>query len=140
MGRLTAHGKIDDFRDNWWSGVYGMAKDKEGMLTILSEKTAPSPPGFLTDEQRSAVVAERKKMASIESGPSELCLRAVEWAKRSPADPRVPEALHLAVKATRYGYRDERTRQRSKSAFETLHKLYPNSKWAKLTEFYYGST
>jgi hypothetical protein len=75
---------------------------------------------------------------ALEIGPNELCLRAVDWAKRRPADPRAPEVLALAVKATRFGSRDKQTRLRSKLAFDLLHKQYPNTTWAKQTKYFYG--
>jgi hypothetical protein len=126
MGRLTKHARIDDYRDNWWCGVSGESDLK------------PELPGFLNDAQRSALAAEKRKLEALQIGGNDLCIRAVEWAKRSPTDPRVPEALHLAVKATRFGCRDKQTQQRSRLAFDTLHKQYPNSAWAKKTRYYYG--
>ena len=126
MGRLTKHARIDDYRDNWWCGVSGESDVK------------PELPGFLNDAQRSALAAEKRKLEALQIGVNDLCIRAVEWAKRSPTDPRVPEALHLAVKATRFGCRDKQTKQRSRLAFDTLHKQYPNSAWAKKTRYYYG--
>jgi hypothetical protein len=126
MARLTKHARIDDYRGNWWCGVSGESGDK------------PELPGFLNDAQRSALAAERRKLEALQIGGNDLCIRAVEWAKRSPTDPRVPEALHLAIKATRFGCRDKQTQRYSRLAFDTLHKQYPNSAWAKKTKYYYG--
>jgi hypothetical protein len=136
MGRQTAHAQIDSYRDNWWCEAAGWGDNRYNP----SDSQAPPPqaPGFLSAALRAAVSEERQKLEALEIGPNYLCTRVVEWAKRSPADPRVPEALHLAVKATRYGCRDEQTRQRSKLAFDTLRKQYPNSVWAKQTKYYYG--
>lgn len=136
MGRLTAYAEIDSYRDNWWCDVKGRGYNSDA--TSDSTKGAPQSPGFLSAALQAAAAAERRKLDALEIGPNYLCIRAVEWAKRSPADPRAPEALHLAVKATRYGCRDEQTLQRSKLAFDTLHKQYPNSAWAKQTKYYYG--
>lgn len=136
MARLTAHAQIDNYRDNWWCGSDGSAYNTDGER---GPKTAASEmPGFLTAPQQATVGVERRKLDALEIGPNDLCQRAVEWAKRSPTDPRVPEALALAVKATRFGCRDKQTRQRSKLAFDTLHKQYPNSTWAKQTKYYFG--
>jgi hypothetical protein len=60
------------------------------------------------------------------------------WAKRTPNDPRVPEALHLAVRSTRYGCTDTKTTQFSKQAFRVLHKQYPQSSWAQQTRYWYS--
>src|SRR5262249_19609131 len=132
MARTAAYGQIDDYRDNWWC-------DPERLTYIPSgSKAPPQTPGFLSPALQAAVSDEGRKLAALEIGPNYLCTRPVEWAKRNPADPRAPEALHLAVKATRYGCRDEKTRQRSKLAFDTLHKQYPNSVWARQTKYYFG--
>ena len=55
----------------------------------------------------------------------------INWATKNPTDRRVPEALHLAVKSTRYGCTDKETGRWSKAAFDLLHRNYPNSTWAK---------
>jgi hypothetical protein len=136
LGRLTEIAQIDNYRDNWWCGAKGQVNDEDALPG--AQKSVSELPGFLTAAQQSLVTAERRKLDALEIGPNELCKRAVEWAKRNPADPRVPEALHLAVKATRFGCRDKQTRQRSKLAFDTLHKQYPNSTWAKQTKYYFG--
>ena len=66
-----------------------------------------------------------------------FCRIAVEWAEKNPADKRAPEALHLAVKATRYGCTDKETGRWSKAAFDLLHQRYPNSGWAKETKYWF---
>ncbi len=134
IGRLTSHGEIDNYRDNWWGPVTGVLKYDPS----TSQAPPLQTPGFLSAAQKAAIAGESKKLGELEIGPNDLCTRAVEWAKRSPSDPRAPEALYLAVKATRYGSRDEKTLQRSKLAFDTLHKQYPNTVWAKQTKYYYG--
>jgi len=52
-------------------------------------------------------------------------------------DPRVPEALHLAVRSTRYGCTDDNTTKFSKQAFQLLHKNYPKSEWAAKTKYWF---
>jgi hypothetical protein len=49
----------------------------------------------------------------------------------------VPEALHLAVKSTRYGCTDKETGRWSKAAFDLLRRKYPNSTWAKQTPYWF---
>jgi hypothetical protein len=67
-----------------------------------------------------------------------LCAAAIAWAKAHPEDPRVPESLHLAVRATRYGAgTDKESSRYSKEAFDLLHKKYPDSPWTKQTKYWY---
>ena len=49
----------------------------------------------------------------------------------------MPEALHLAVRATRYGCTDDETSQWSSKAFQLLRRRYPKSEWAAKTKYHY---
>lgn len=77
------------------------------------------------------------KIHALGSAPTFLSREVITYAKAHPADARVPEALALAVKATRFGPKDGKTSVYSKEAFQLLHKKYPSSQWAKRTPYYY---
>jgi hypothetical protein len=49
------------------------------------------------------------------------------WDWERPNDPRVPEALHFAVRVTRCGCTDDETSQWSNKAFQLLHRRYAKS-------------
>ena len=69
---------------------------------------------------------------------SYLSAAAIAWARAHPSDPRVPEALHLAVRATHFGSSaDASTSPYSKEAFDLLHARYPDSPWTKQTKYWY---
>jgi hypothetical protein len=121
IGRTTAAGKIDDFRDNWWT-VASKAVDA-GFLSA-AEKTAGE-----------AQAARLKQQAG--NAVNYLAAQAVAWAQAHPQDARVPEALHLAVRATRFGQTDKQSTTYSKAAFELLHRRYADSTWAKQTKYWY---
>ncbi len=57
----------------------------------------------------------------------------VETAGGRPDDPRLPEALYRAVRATRLVGGGEWSRK----AYTLLHTQFPNSPWAKRTRFWY---
>jgi hypothetical protein len=59
------------------------------------------------------------------------------WAQRASNAPRVPEALHLVVRATRIGCTDADTGAFSKAAYDLLHQCYPKSPWAQKTKYWY---
>jgi TolA-binding protein len=61
----------------------------------------------------------------------------VNFARAHPDDPRVPEALHLAVRSTRLGCTDDQNTKHSKAAFQLLHRNYPRSDWAAKTKYWY---
>jgi hypothetical protein len=92
---------------------------------------------FLTAAQKAAAQAEVQKLRALDTAPNYLVAQVLAWAKRTPDDPRVPEALHLAVRSTRYGCTDTKTTQFSKQAFQVLHKQYPQSSWAQQTKYWY---
>ena len=69
------------------------------------------------------------------AAPDYLASLTIDWVKSAPNDPRAPEALHLAVRATRYGCVAEKSRF-SKEAFALLHRRYPNSEWARKTKYW----
>jgi hypothetical protein len=66
-----------------------------------------------------------------------LCSASIAWARSHPRDLRVPEALHLAVRATHYGRTDKASGGYSQEAFKLLHSRYPDSTWAQKTTYWY---
>lgn len=92
---------------------------------------------FLTTAKKQAAQADSQKLHTLETGPNYLVAPVLAWAKHTPDDRRVPEALYLAVRSTRYGCTNEKTTQFSKQAFQLLHKQYPQSPWAQQTKYWY---
>jgi hypothetical protein len=94
-------------------------------------------PTFLTAAQKAAANREYATLASFGAAPNYLCREVIAWATTHPSDPRVPEALHLAVKTTRYGCTDKQTGKWSKSAYDLLHRRYPGNTWTKQTPYWF---
>jgi len=134
MGRETELSKIDDFRDNWWCQYGQIASPDE---TAGKKKDKITSPDFLSPAQRAAAGAEWKRLAALGAAPNYFSVQAVKWATAKPDDPRAPEALHLAVRATRYGCTDKQTGATSKQAYDTLHRKYPQSTWAQKTKYWF---
>ena len=126
FGRYTAKvGAIDSFRDNWWR------------LGTPAPAAAPPPADFLPPDARARADKEWEMLAAAPAAPNYLCAQTLAWARAHPHDPRVPEALHLAVRATRYGPGDPSTRAWSRQAFQLLHARYPRSEWVQKTKYWY---
>ena len=137
-GREMADAEIDSYRDNWWcanSINYNAAQNGEAPQPRL----APSLP-FLTAAQKTEAKSENARLQSLGTAPNYFCQQALAWASRDPNNPRVPEALHLAVKATRYGCTDDDTGRNSKAAYDLLKKNYPKTEWAQKTKYWYKGT
>ena len=125
--------KIDAFRDNWWCS-----------FSVRTEAAAEPErpvefPEFVTDAERAAFRREWEKLLQLDTAPNYFGQVVLSWARNHPGDPRAPEALHLVVKATRFGCVNQASGKYSQACFQLLHRKYPESAWAKLTKYWYGS-
>jgi hypothetical protein len=157
-GRTRAIGSVgalDNIRDNWWCAFAGgetptatpyetyywqrgKADRIEGPQAVLyRDPSEPPPLTFLTNDERRAAGDEWERLRQIDSGPIELGRRVLAWVEAHPGDSRAPEALHLIVRATRYGCTNERTGDVSHQAFRKLHSKYGRTRWAKMTPFWF---
>ncbi len=142
--RSTSLDAIDDYRDNWWySNDFAIGASAEDVY-VQSEtfsqdhqKSLDQPPSFLTGLDKTTAERETKKLTSLFGGPTYLGGIVNNYALSHRQDARVPEALYLTVRATRYGCHDSLTTMISKEAFQQLHKYYSESTWAKRTKYYY---
>ena len=127
--------KLNNFRLNWWCKELSSAQDER--LLHSRQYGADLSPRFLTVSERESAAMEIRKLGELGSAPNYFGRVVTSWAKTHGDDPRVPEALHLTVRATRYGCTDESTAAYSKAAFLLLHRNYPRSEWAKRTPYYF---
>ncbi len=97
----------------------------------------PDPPPFLDSQRRKLASHQANLLIKLGSGPTYLASSLADLAPKLPRDERVAEALHLAVLASRYGCKNERTTKEAARAFTVLHRMYPKSPWAKRTKHYY---
>jgi hypothetical protein len=140
---------IDEFRDNWWcaprppdaepspvNDFYVIQRAARGMPDTLPPPALDFA-AFLPDDARQAGRDEWTRIGALGPGPNVLGTWVLEWARSHPDDPRVPEALHLAVRATRYGCTDAGTGAVSKAAFQRLHGRYAKSPFAAQTPYWF---
>ncbi|HBB87302.1 MAG TPA: hypothetical protein DC047_06775 [Blastocatellia bacterium] len=138
IGRQVPLGEQDSYRDNWWcSAAYPAgavdseeAAKKRGANEVMA-------PAFLTRAQEANANKEYALLSSPGAAPNYISQQVVAWATRNPNDPRVPEALHLAVNTTRHGCTDKQTGKWSKAAYDFLHRRYPNNAWTKRTPYWF---
>lgn len=135
-GRTTDIDKIDEFRDNWWCD-YGQPVEPDNPMVKRPATSNANGPAFLTAPQKTAASAEWKRLVALGTAPNYLCAQAIKWANLKPDDPRAPEALHLAVRSTRYGCTNDQTGAMSKLAYDLLHRKYPKSDWAQKTKYWF---
>ena len=148
IGRRTPLNEQDPLRDNWWCAAAfkpepsteGKGEDDEkqdSLSLVVAMKSEMQAPAFLSAAQKAAARDEHARLAALGAAPNYLCRLVIQWVERNPADPRSPEALHLAVRTTRYGCTDKETGKWSKAAFDLLHKRYPSSTWATKTPYWF---
>jgi hypothetical protein len=141
IGRETELNVRDQYRDNWWcsaaisSDPQITADENDSPISFTAE--ANKAPAFLSTAETTAAAGEYSTLKALGAGPNYISRQVIEWANRNPKDPRVPEALHLAVYTTRYGCTDKETARWSKAAYDVLHRKYPNSTWAKRTKYWF---
>ena len=140
VGRATPISEIDSYRDNYWcaappASLSGSPSEGEGETAKSKTMPVEAPP-FL---KASKALGSRQFAAlqALGPAPNYLCRIAIEWTEKNPADPSSPEALHLAVRSTRYGCTDKETGRWSKAAYDLLHRRYPNTVWAKNTKYWF---
>lgn len=148
IGRRTAPEKQDEYRDNWWCGAAltsaqaseetteGTEKKTEAAQSVAVKAETDSP-SFLSQPEKTAAQGERTRLASFGAAPNYLCQQVIAFVEKHPTDPRTPEALHLAVKTTRYGCTDKQSGKWSKAAYDVLHKRFPNNPWTKKTPYWF---
>jgi hypothetical protein len=128
---------VDSYRDNYWCAQPPLPFGGSYAGGESGAKPKPVPvPEFLKAVQPAAG-RQVAGLQALGTGPNYLCRTAIDWATKNQTDPRAPEALHLAVRSTRYGCTDEETGRWSKAAFDLLHRKYPNTTWAKNTKYWF---
>lgn len=144
VGRLTPIDQIDTYRDNWWCALdpstIGTSREGDRLsapLEILYRTAQDQTFEFLSASQAQAAQYELQRLASLGPAPNYFSQQVMAWAQRASNDPRVPEALHLVVRATRFGCTDADTGAFSKAAYDLLHQRYPKSPWAQKTKYWY---
>ncbi|HWZ97679.1 MAG TPA: hypothetical protein VN025_07960 [Candidatus Dormibacteraeota bacterium] len=151
IGRATSTDKLDNLRDNWWCSFAPVSKEQPalGSYTRYPWSTVPSPlkqiyadgkipaPEFITSEDAKTASNEFQSLAKLPPAPDWLGKETLAYASGHAEDPRVPEALHLVVRATRLGCTDEGTGKVSKAAWDLLHNRYADNTWAKQTPYWF---
>ena len=83
--------------------------------------------------------SEIRALSRMPSAPRRLAEAALRWAKASKGDDGAPEALALAVRATRYGCNWHGSHERySKAAQQLLQAKFRTTEWAQRTPYWFG--
>ncbi len=142
--RLDAADRLHAYRHNWWCGPDSMSQtyydhyrrglSSDELLVSLSPSRAA---GFLSESEKEAGRSERQRLDSMGAGANALGRLVFDYELVEPDDPRLPEALHRVVRATRFGCDDTLTSEHSRRAYRILHRRFPGSRWARATPYWY---
>jgi hypothetical protein len=144
--RTATLGEADEYRDNWWCADMGVGANwgqsyepynKDVNLKFVDRDPDFPFPMWLTESQKNSARAEWGKLSRVGTAPNYLAEQVIAYAKLHSQDPRLPQALHLAVRSTRFGCTNIETSKFSKAAFDFLHQHYPDNPWAAKTKYYY---
>jgi hypothetical protein len=116
--------------NDWWCAPFDSEYDDQtgGEMPAY----VPEKPRFLTAEQSLAAQNERKKIKELGDAPKFLGEKVLEWAKRSPADKRVPESLFIIYEANGWKkYSCGNNEDLREKAAALLRKRYPQSEWTQ---------
>src|SRR5215475_11038720 len=143
LPREATLGAIDNLRENWWCKADDVESVNYWKLEVYPETDDRNPevafpfPEFVSDQQRTQARKELAALRRIGRAPNYLSQQILNWARTHPDDTYVPEALHWAVRATRYGCTDKETSTYSKAAFDLLHEKYPRNEWTARTKYHF---
>lgn len=124
----------------WWSREDSdnqTASDATNDITLCDDCALPlqfAAPAFLTSQDRDHARDEVARLRQLPGAPAYLGAIIIAWANAQPRDPRVPEALHFVVRATRYGEMNTAT---SKAAYTLLHDRYRRNPWTSKTPLWF---
>ena len=127
---------IDDYRDNWWC-AFSELKEEKDILFSRHPIFLYNRLSFISEKEDKQANEEWKILSAKGTAPDYLSEKVIEYSKKNTDNAYLPEALHRAIKTTRFGCTGEKTSEYSKSAFRILHKKFPNSEWAKKTPIHF---
>lgn len=129
LGKTDNEADVWDTND-WWCEPYDEYYDEN--IGDMVKRSSFAAPKFLTSAQLAAAASEGAKLKSIGDAPKYMAERVLEWARRSPSDPRVPESLFRMYKAngwSKWGCGGDPEIQQTLSAL--LMRRYPASPWTQ---------
>ena len=123
VGRQTRISERDALRDNGWCA---------GVLE------ADEVPGqSVRDADQIAAVQASLPTGGLPAAPHYLGRIVLARVESHPDDPRLPEALHRVVEATRYGCPVGGYGEVSRAAFQVLHRRFPANPWTQQTPYWF---
>lgn len=131
-------GKTDNEQEqwssnDWWCAPYDTSWDDAANREVAAP--LPPKPKFLTPAQSKLAQAERTRLRESGDAPEYLGKKVLAWARATPADRRIPEALYIVIEAngwTKYGCGNNEDLRAELS--KILKSRYPSSEFVRKLE------
>jgi hypothetical protein len=144
-GRTLAALGMGENPGAWWCTAAGDAPPTAGKTPVFESPslrliygTNEPDAAFLSPADREMAAAEWAALQKTPSAANWLGAQTLTWTALAPKDPRTPNVLAAAVRATRLACPDDSTVALSKKLYDQLHARFPNSEAAKKTTAWYG--
>jgi len=98
------------------------------------ERMPPLSTGF---PEPAGLMKERATLKSAGTATGEFSRWVLAESRRPDRPADLPWLLYVGIQSTRGGCVDLDNSERSKAMFQTLHRLYPKSEWAKRSPYYF---
>jgi hypothetical protein len=132
--------QIGPFGPRWWEHADSdnqQGPDAADNVALCDDCALPlqlAAPTLITPQDGDRARNDVARLRQLPGAPAYLGAIILSWANAQPRDPRVPEALYLVVRATRYGQKDTAT---SKAAYLLLHDRYRRNPWTSKTPLWF---
>ena len=139
LGALRA--QVDGTMGTSGLGSYSQEKLKDVLDPALAATVDNNRDKLLMQHPvvRTVSWKEIRALAQMPSAPAKLTRAAIAWGKASKGDDGAPEALALAVKATRHGcYWHGSHEAYSKPAQQLLRSKFKTTSWAAATPYWFS--
>jgi len=146
LGYPYQRDRIGLYGPRWWShedaddqqppSGQDNAQDNAALCDDCALPLQVAAPAFITPQERERARDDGARLRRLPGAPAYLGAIILAWANAQPRDPRVPEALYLVVRATRYGQKNSET---SKAAYTLLHERYRRNPWTSKTPMWFSS-
>ena len=145
LGYPYLRDRIGLYGPRWWShedddqqppNAQDNAQDNAALCDECALPLQLAAPAFITPQERERARDDGARLRRLPGAPAYLGAIILAWANAQPRDPRVPEALYLVVRATRYGQKNSET---SKAAYSLLHERYRRNPWTSKTPMWFSS-
>jgi hypothetical protein len=142
LGYPYQRDRIGLYGPRWWSHEDAddpqppNAQDNASLCDDCALPLQLAAPAFITPQERERARDDDARLRRLPGAPAYLGAIILAWANAQPRDPRVPEALYLVVRATRYGEKNSET---SKAAYSLLHDRYRRNPWTSKTPLWFSS-